>query len=203
MGGVVNTNGFKHPPAAAIHPTPPLFSLVESLLFVADEPVEVAKLAEALQRSKGEVEEAVTELAAYYQENNRGLRVQRRQNRVQLVTNPAAAQAVEDFLNLDLSTRLSGPALETLAIIAYRQPATRAQVEAVRGVDCSGVLRKLLQLGLIEEVDRLEAPGRPIRYGVTDQFMQHFGLTSLDELPDLPPADEDSLRAASVLAEEG
>lgn len=198
---MTHTNGFKQPQSPTAPETPSLISLVESLLFVADEPVEAAKLAEALARPLAEVEEAVNALAADYRQHNRGLRVQRRQGRVQLVTNPAAAQAVEDFLNLDLSTRLSGPALETLAIIAYRQPATRAQVEAVRGVDCSGVLRKLLQLGLIEEVDRLDAPGRPIRYGVTDLFLQHFGLTSLEELPALPPEEADALHAAAALAE--
>ena len=92
---------------------------------------------------------------------------------------------VEAFLNLDATTRLSGPALEALAVIAYRQPVTRAQIEAVRGVDCSGVLRSLQQRGLIEEVGRLDAPGRPVLYGVTDLFMQHFGLMGLSELPPL------------------
>jgi segregation and condensation protein B len=92
-------------------------------------------------------------------------------------------------LNLDATTRLSGPALEALAVIAYRQPVTRAQIEAVRGVDCSGVLRSLQQRGLIEEVGRLDAPGRPVLYAVTDLFMQHFGLLGLSELPPLGQAD--------------
>jgi segregation and condensation protein B len=105
---------------------------------------------------------------------------------------------VEDFLNLDMRVQFSAPALETLAIIAYLHPVTRAQVEAVRGVDCSGVLRKLLQQGLVEEFDRLEAPGRPIRYAVTDQFMQHFGLTSLEELP---PLETDAEAATAELAQ--
>ena len=179
-----------------------LSALLESLLFVAEEPVTLAQLGQALHCPEPEVEEALAALQQEYESQNRGLRVQRRAGRVQLITNPAAAQAVEDFLNLDLATQLSGPALETLAIVAYRHPITRAQVEAVRGVDCSGVLRKLLQQGLVEEFDRLDAPGRPIRYGVTDQFLQHFGLTSLSELPELPPLDEDSLQAAVALGEE-
>lgn len=185
-------------------PPPELFlsGLVESLLFVADEPVTPGKLAQALERSEAEVQEALAALQALYQETGRGLRIQERNGRVQLVTAPAAAQAVENFLNLDLTTRLSGPALETLAIVAYRQPVTRAQIEAVRGVDCSGVLRKLLHLGLVEEVGRLETVGRPILYGVTDQFMQHFGLISLEELPPLPAQDADALVAATELAEE-
>ncbi len=179
-----------------------LSGLVESLLFVADEPVTPGKLAQALERSEAEVQEALASLQALYQETGRGLRIQERGGRVQLVTAPAAAQAVENFLNLDLTTRLSGPALETLAIVAYRQPVTRAQIEAVRGVDCSGILRKLLHLGLIEEVGRLETVGRPILYGVTDQFMQHFGLISLEELPPLPAQEADTLLAATELAEE-
>jgi segregation and condensation protein B len=180
----------------------PLVSLLESLLFVAEDAVTPDKLAQALNRTIGEVDAGLTILARRCEVENRGVRVQRRSGRVQLVTNPAAAQAVEAFLNLDLSTQLSGPALEALAVIAYQQPVTRTQVEAVRGVDCSGVLRKLQQQGLIEEVGRLETVGRPILYGVTDLFMQHFGLTSLNELPQLPEVDADALAAVIELVEE-
>lgn len=180
----------------------PLVSLLESLLFVAEDAVTPDKLAQALNRTIGEVDAGLTILARRCEVENRGVRVQRRSGRVQLVTNPAAAQAVEAFLNLDLSTQLSGPALEALAVIAYQQPVTRTQVEAVRGVDCSGVLRKLQQQGLIEEVGRLETVGRPILYGVTDLFMQHFGLTTLNELPQLPEVDADALAAVIELVEE-
>ncbi len=190
----VQTTPNGHQPEEALS----LSALVESLLFVADEPVPVEKLAQALQVDPQDVENALQALGEEYIARGRGLRLLRREGRVQLVTHPAAAQAVEDFLNLDLTTRLSGPALEVLSIIAYRQPVTRAQIEAVRGVDCSGVLRKLLQLGLVEEVDRLDAPGRPIRYGVTDQFFHYFGLTGLDDLPPLPP--EDAARLDEALA---
>jgi segregation and condensation protein B len=179
----------------------PLISLLESLLFVAEEPVEPAKLAQALDRTIGEVDAGLVLLMERCERENRGVRLQRRGGRVQLVTNPAAASAVEAFLNLDLSTHLSGPALEALAVIAYQQPVTRSQIEAVRGVDCSGVLRKLQQQGLIEETGRLEAVGRPILYGVTDLFLQHFGLTSLGELPQLPDLDADALAAAIALLE--
>ena len=180
----------------------PLLSALESLLFVADEAVEPTRLAQALGCGLAEVNGALVQLRAEYEQHNRGVRLQERNGKVQLVTNPAAAQAVEDFLSLDLTTKLSGPALETLAIIAYRQPVTRVQIEAVRGVDCSGMVRKLEQQGLVEEVGRLETPGRPILYGVTDLFLQHFGLTHLAELPALPELDADSLRAVMALAEE-
>jgi len=98
----------------------------------------------------------------------------------QLVTQPAFAALIETFLNLDLSTKLSAPALETLAIVAYRQPITRAQIEGVRGVDSSAILRSLTQRGLIQESGRLDGVGRPILYTVTESFMQHFGLINLD-----------------------
>lgn len=180
----------------------PLLSALESLLFVADEAVEPVRLAQALGCGLAEVNGALAQLRSEYEQHNRGVRLQERNGKAQLVTNPAAAQAVEDFLSLDLTTKLSGPALETLAIIAYRQPVTRVQIEAVRGVDCSGMVRKLEQQGLVEEVGRLETPGRPILYGVTDLFLQHFGLTHLAELPALPELDADSLRAVMALAEE-
>lgn len=166
-------------------PTLPLLAALESLLFVSDEAVEPAQLAKAVAMTPAEVEAALQELDAVYRRDERGLRLQTRNGRYQLVTAPEAANLIETFLNLDLSARLSAPALETLAVVAYRQPVTRAQIEVVRGVDCSGVLRSLLQRGLLEEIGRLDAPGRPVLYGVTDLFMHHFGLTTLHELPPL------------------
>ena len=154
-------------------------------MFVSDEAVEPAQLARALGIAPAEAEAGLQALDAAYREGGRGLRLQTRNGRYQLVTAPEAANLIETFLNLDTSTKLSAPALETLAVVAYRQPVTRAQIEAVRGVDCSGVLRSLLQRGLLEEVGRLDAPGRPVLYGVTDLFMHHFGLTALHELPPL------------------
>lgn len=160
-----------------------LASLIESLLFVADAPVTPTQLAAALQVEAVEVETALDQLAADYQQ--RGLRLQRKAGRVQLVTAPEAAPVIERFLGLELSGRLSPAALETLAIIAYRQPITRAQVEAIRGVNSDGVLRTLINKGLIEEVGRLEQAGRPIVYGTTFEFLQYFGLQDLRELPPL------------------
>lgn len=163
----------------------PLLTVLESLLFVADRPVSVEQLAQVLKLPAAEIAAGLHALADAYAAGERGLRLQWQQAKVRLVTAPAAAQVIEEFLNLDLNTRLSGPALETLAVVAYRAPVTRAQVEAVRGVDCGGVLRSLVQRGLVEEVGRLETVGRPILYGVTEQFMHHFGLVNMDELPPL------------------
>ena len=173
-----------------------LQSALESLLFVADAPVEAAQLARAVHVAVERVEAELRCLEAAYQAAGRGLRLAERNGRFQLVTVPAAAPLIETFLTLETSARLSGPALETLAIVAYRQPATRAQIEAVRGVDCSGLLRSLLQRGLLEEVDRLDAPGRPVRYGVTELFMHHFGLTRLQELPPLERTEDEQLDTA-------
>ncbi len=179
----------------------PLVAALESLLFVADKPVDAAQLARALRIQPQAVEEGLTQLAAALAESRRGLRLLEQGGHYRLVTRPDAAAVVEEFLNLDLSARLSGPALETLAVVAYRQPVTRAQIEAVRGVDCGGVLRTLVQRGLVEELGRLEGLGRPIVYGITEQFMHHFGLTSLRELPPLPLADAELLASLADAAE--
>ncbi|HTP11525.1 MAG TPA: SMC-Scp complex subunit ScpB, partial [Anaerolineae bacterium] len=176
----------------------PLPIMVESLLFVASEPVPIMQLAEALEVKVAEVEQALTELNAEIVA--RGVRVQRKGDKVQLTTQPECAPYVEKFLGLDLTTRLSKPALETLAIIAYQQPVTRAQIEHVRGVNCDAVLSTLLNRGLIEEIGRLETAGRPIQYGTTFAFLQHFGLRGLEDMPSLQPEESAALQA---LAEQG
>ncbi len=172
--------------------------MVESLLFVASEPVPVTQIAEALEVKLADVEQALTELNAEIV--MRGIRVQRKGDKVQLTTQPECAPYVEKFLGLDLTTRLSKPALETLAIIAYQQPVTRAQIEHVRGVNCDAVLATLLNRGLIEELGRLETAGRPIQYGTTFSFLQHFGLRGLEDMPSLQPEEAAALEA---LAEQG
>ena len=166
----------------------PLEARVEALLFVAEEPPSVSQLARALEATPEAVEEALRGLAERLKD--RGLRLQWKGDRVQLVTAPEAAEDVRRFLGLTAGPRLSPAALETLAIIAYRQPITRAEIEAIRGVNCDGVLRTLLARGLIEEVGRSEGPGRPILYGTTFLFLQHFGLRSLEDLPPLDGAEE-------------
>jgi len=159
-----------------------LKSILESLLFVADHPVTVESLASALQADVQQVEAALEMLGTECRE--RGIRLQRKGDRVQLVTAPEAAQAVEAFLGLEVSNRLSAAALETLSIVAYRQPITRAQIEAIRGVDSSSVLRSLVRRGLLREVERAETAGRPILFGTTFEFLRQFGLESERALPD-------------------
>ncbi len=160
-----------------------LVALVESLLFVADRPTTASQIAKALGTEPRAIEAALQTLER--QLETRGVRLQRRGLQVQLVTAPEAAPYIQQFLGLEPTGRLSQPALETLAIIAYRQPVTRAAIEAIRGVNCDGVLRTLLARGLIEEVGRLPQAGRPILYGTTFEMLQYFGLKSLDDLPPL------------------
>ena len=158
-----------------------LQALIESLLFVAEEPVTINHLRQALDVSPAKIKKALAALEETYR--SRGIRIQHQDQRIQFVTAAEAAPYIERFLGLDLSRKLSPAALETLAIIAYRQPITRAQIEAVRGVDCQGVLRTLLAQELIAEVGRLEQVGRPILYGTTFEFLQYFGLEDLSQLP--------------------
>lgn len=162
--------------------------VLESLIFVSGEPVAYAELARALALAEADVVRLLDELAADY--NGRGLRLERHNGRVQFVSAPEAASAVERFLRLDAASgKISPAALETLGVIAYRQPITRPGIEAVRGVDVSGALRTLQQRGLIAEVGRLAAVGRPVLYGTTEEFLRQFGLSSLDDLPPLDEAD--------------
>ncbi|NJN15836.1 MAG: SMC-Scp complex subunit ScpB [Oscillochloris sp.] len=167
------------PPGAA----PTTLQLLESLLFVAGEPVTIAQLARALELPGDAVEAALSALTEACR--TRGVRVQRHGDSVQLVSAPEAARVIGRFLGVQAGGRLSTAALEVLAIIAYRQPITRAQIDAVRGVDSSGTIRALLARDMIAEAGRLESVGRPILYATTAQFLQQFGLTNLTDLPEI------------------
>ena len=158
---------------------------VEALLFASGEPEEIATLAAALGWSKGEVAAALVALETRLREEHRGLALQRDGDRVQLVTAPRFGPAVARLLGMERSAKLSAAALETLALVAYRQPITRAEIEAIRGVDSSGVVSTLVARELIEPRGRRPAPGNPVEYGTTPQFLQFFGLASLSDLPPL------------------
>jgi len=162
---------------------------VESLLFVADAPVSTYRLAEALETTIGQIEKALAELKVAYEE--RGLRLQWEGGDVQLTTAPEAAPHIERFLGLEARTTLSRAALEALGIIAYRQPVTRPEVDAIRGVNSDSVLRTLLSVGVIEKMGRAPTPGRPILYGTTFEFLQYFGLCTLKDLPSLDELSDD------------
>jgi segregation and condensation protein B len=175
-----------------------LAAKIEAMLFVSAEPVPVAQLATALDVTASVVERGLNELDESLL--TRGLRLQRNAGRVQLTTAPELAPLVELFLGLEATTHLSRAALETLAIIAYQQPCTRPQVDAIRGVNSDGMMKSLLSKGLIQESGRTDGPGRPILYSTSPEFLQHFGLGSIVELPPLAvPVEVDADGEHSVL----
>jgi segregation and condensation protein B len=178
----------KRKPKLIERPVPEqVLPVLEAVLFVADQPVELAALARSINAPKDEVVRALDVLAEQCRE--RGVRLQRTGELVQLVSAPETAAYVERFLGMELP-RLTDASLETLAIIAYRQPIARAGIEAVRGVDCDGPIRTLLARELIEEVGRAPVIGRPTLFGTTVRFLEYFGLERPDDLPPLPVADE-------------
>jgi len=166
-----------------------LSAQLEAMLFVAAEPVATAQLAAALDISVSVVERGLNELDASL--STHGLRLQRYQGRVQLTTAPQLAELIERFLGLEATSHLSRAALETLAIIAYQQPVTRPQIDSIRGVNSDGMMKSLLNKGLILESGRTDGPGRPILYSTTPEFLQHFGLNSILEMPPLAKSEED------------
>ncbi|HUS82943.1 MAG TPA: SMC-Scp complex subunit ScpB [Dehalococcoidia bacterium] len=161
---------------------------LESILFVAQEPVELAVLAHSLHLKVEEIETALDSLTEECRQ--RGVRIQRSGDLVQMATAPESARYVENFLNMDHHQRLSTAGLETLAIVAYRQPITRAGIEAVRGVNSDGAVATLLARDLIEEVGRAHTPGRPVLLGTTVRFLEHFGLERPGDLPPLPEEED-------------
>lgn len=160
-----------------------LESLIEALLFVAGEPVSIGQLAEWLELPPPHIDAACQRLGA--QLAGRGITLLWHEQRVQLVSAVAATTVVRRMLGQSGASKLTNAMSEVLTIIAYRQPITRAQIEAIRGVDCSTLVRQLQARELVGEVGRLDTIGRPVLFGTTEQFLRQFGLTSLAELPAL------------------
>ncbi len=179
----------------------PDFSLeakIEALLFVAAGAVSIEQLAIALDQKNEDVQTALDRLEAYYQQE-RGICIQRHAGRVQLTTAPQLAKVVEKFLGLEATARLSRAALETLAIVAYKQPITRPGIDYIRGVSSDGVIKSLLSKGLIQEIGRADSPGRPVLFGTTVEFLQYFGLSSIDELPPYEVLDDEMKTRNEIL----
>lgn len=165
-------------------------SAAEAVLFAAGEPLEIEKLAEALEIDVENAQSLVTTLADAYDERESGLQVVKMGDKYQICTRKEYSEQIRNVLELKRNAPLSSAAFEVLAVIAYNQPITKAYIEQVRGVDCSGVISTLCQKGLIEEVGRLELPGRPLIYGTTAEFLKCFCISSLDDLPDVPELNE-------------
>ena len=162
--------------------------ILEAILFVAGEPVAVADLAQALEVSEMEIMHAVEALERECE--RRGVTVRRYGDHLRMETRPEYAPYVERLLQPVQRQTLSQTAMETLAVIAYRQPVTKGEVEQVRGVKCDYSVQSLLHKGLIKEAGRKEALGRPILYATTDRFLEHFGISDIRELPPLPDVQE-------------
>lgn len=158
-------------------------SVIEALLFVAGEPLAPSALKGVAEMPEAEIKQILEELAAEYRERNGGMRIVEIANGYQMVTNPDSARWIRKFRNANTSNKLSMPALETLAIVAYNQPIIKAEIEQIRGVNSDGVIKTLLERRLIKIMGRKEMPGRPLLYGTTREFLQYFGLKDLTELP--------------------
>lgn len=165
----------------------PAIRALEAVLFVADEPLSSATLAAAVERDRPTVERFLGELSAAYERRGAGILLRRVAGGWRLSTHPEASPVVERFVLSSRHTRLTRAALETLALVAYKQPVTRHQVASIRGVNSEGVLRALVDRGLVAEVGRDDGPGRPVLYGTTPEFLERLGVDSVADLPPLAP----------------
>jgi segregation and condensation protein B len=160
---------------------------LEAILFLADEPVTSLNLAQLMEIGRRDVEDALRAMAEDYRARDSGFVLIEVAGGWRLMTHPEAAPFVERFVLSSRHARLTKASLETLAIVAYKQPVTRHQVSSIRGADSDGVLRALVERGLIEEVGRSDGPGRAVLYGTTTEFLERLGLASLADLPPVAP----------------
>lgn len=158
--------------------------ILEAVLFVSSSSIPLAEITKIVDISTSELSVLIKKMNEEYAETH-GIRIMVHNNRAQLTTAPELAEKIEEFLGLEITTTLSRAALESLAIIAYKQPITRPQIDEIRGVNSDGVVRTLLSKGLIEETGRAETMGKPILYGTTEDFLHYFGLESIVELPEI------------------
>ncbi len=161
-------------------------NIIEAMLFVSDKPLFLSEIKTVLEGpDANEIKDVIAELASEFETQGRALRIKEIAGGYQIVTDTVFAPWLKKLYKTAGADRLSGPSLETLAIIAYKQPATKPEIEAIRGVNVDGVLKTLIEKNLVKIMGRRETVGRPIIYGTTQEFLQYFGLNSLDELPKL------------------
>ena len=184
-----------------VPPPPPtmteeeLMASIEAILFAMGDAVEITSLMKALGRTRGEIESAIEKLVYRYQQDGDGITILRFEDAVQMATTADQYSNVIRLVQVPKRPPLSDAMIETLSIIAWQQPVTRSQVEAVRGVDCGYSINKLLEQDFITEVGRKEAPGRPILFGTTEQFLRFFGIRSIEDLPQLQPGLVEELKS--------
>jgi len=167
-------------------------SAIESLLFVSGRPLEHAELRKLLNIDDARLASSLQVLADNLESQGRGIRLQRLGEHVQLVTAPENARYVAALLGLPMTAKLTTAAMETLAVVSYRQPATRAQIEAIRGVNSDRALASLIQHGLVAEIGRAQTVGRPALFATTSEFLQQFGLTGLEQLPGVETREQEA-----------
>src|SRR3989338_7607357 len=161
-------------------------NIIEAMLFVSDKSLFLSEIKSVLEEpDANEIKDVIAELASEFETQGRALRIKEIAGGYQIVTDPVFAPWLKRLYKTAGSDRLSGPSLETLAIIAYKQPASKPEIEAIRGVNVDGVLKTLVEKNLVKIMGRRETVGRPIIYGTTQEFLQYFGLNSLEELPKL------------------
>lgn len=159
------------------------FSIIESLLFVSGEPLEIKQIASILECSVGFTKDLLSEMMKLYNVKNRGIKIINVNNSYSLVTKSENSDYIEKLLGNNSRQSLSQAALETLAIVSYKQPITRIDIDEIRGVKSDRAVSNLVEKGLIKECGRLEVPGRPILYGTTDEFLKYFGLENIEQMP--------------------
>lgn len=175
-------------------------AVVEGLLYVqGDEGLTLKDIEDILNINEDKAKEIVLNLKNYYVNNNRGLRINFLGNTIKLTTNEEHKEYYKKLLEDTSSSKLSQAALEVLAIIAYNEPITRGSVDSLRGVDSSYVMRRLLAKGLIKECGKSDLPGRPILYSTTDEFLDYFGLSSKEELPDISLLEKEDISSPKDL----
>ena len=176
-----------------------LESAIEAILFAAGDPVPAERICTALEQDRETVDAVCQRLADDYSYERRGIRLIRLEDSWQMCSAPEHASVIRKTLESRKPARLSQTALEVLAIVAYFQPVTRTYIEQIRGVDSAYTVGLLLERDLIQEAGRLEVPGRPIQYRTTETFLRSFGLTSLEELPELPSATQEGAQMTMEL----
>lgn len=163
-----------------------LKSVIESLLFAWGEPLNINEISKILNIKPFVLNQTLSDMIIEYSENSdRGLLIQKFGNSYQLTTKKDNFEFIQDLLQTSVNKNLSTAAMETLSIIAYKQPVTKVEIDLIRGVKCSNVIKGLLDKNLIKDVGKLDKPGRPTLYATTDEFLKHFGLISLNDLPAL------------------
>ena len=160
-------------------------AVIEAILFTMGESVEISRLAAVLETDKKEVKEILEEMQKRYEAEERGITLMQFEDSVQLSTKPRLYEYLIKIAKTPRRMVLTDTVIETLSIIAYKQPVTRLEIERIRGVSCDHAINKLLEYDLITELGRLDAPGRPLLFGTTEQFLRCFGVKSLEELPEL------------------